>query len=61
MKRTLPLITVNDNKYSDWTIHEKITCRVVGEMSDKSKVWEDENGKQYMMFRMLGKCYFAEY
>ena len=59
MKRTAPRITINNDQYHSWTLHEKITCEVTGEMSDGSKVWTDiKTGEQYFLTRMLRKYYF---
>lgn len=58
-KMTAPRVTVNNDKYGTWSIHEKITCEVTGEMADRSKVWTDQKtGKQYFLLRMLGHYYF---
>lgn len=62
MKRTAYLIEeIVENV--GWKLSEnKITCEVIGEMNEKTKVWEDiENGKQYGLLRMLGKYYFYKF
>ncbi len=60
MRRTAPLITVNNDEYNTWTMHEPITCEVTGEMDTGTKVWTDvKTGEQYFLFRLCGKYYFC--
>ena len=41
---------------------DKITCELVGEMSDGKKVWQDiETGEQYMLLRAQGSYFFYKY
>lgn len=52
----------------DWVINMKardletgqyIRCTVTGEWSDGSKVWTDEQGRQYIAIRRNGKMWFV--
>lgn len=52
MKQTLPVI--RNIKHGE--IKSRITCELVGEMDTGEKVWQDENGKQYLRVK-LGRCY----
>lgn len=59
MKRTYLLAIPNHDEYNTFRAEKKITCQVVGEMSDGCKVWQDEAGEQYFAFRILGINYFV--
>lgn len=51
---------IYDNETCLFHLGDKITCRVVGEMSDGSKVWEmDGSDEQYLLHRINGKYFFA--
>ena len=62
MKRTHFLIEeAKDGKYE---IVRAITCEVIGEMVDGTKVWEevgDEDHKQYWLTRVGGQYYFVHF
>ena len=58
-KRTYWLIKINDDAFHSWTLVQKITCEVSGQMEDGSLVWTDiETGEQYFCSRLLGHYYF---
>lgn len=58
MKRTYWLAEMNHDEHNTFDAPRKITCEVVGEWSDKSKIWQDENGNQYFCSRFSGINYF---
>ena len=59
MKRSAKVILEYGNGKSWVLSDEKITCEVIGEMSDGVKIWQDTTTKeQYFCCRMLGKYYF---
>lgn len=62
MKRTAYLIE-DAHHESGWLLSEnKITCELVGEMDEGTKVWQDVvTGKQYGLLRMIGKYYFYKF
>ena len=66
MKRrveNLPTATYTGGKWhlSDpYDMTNRITCSVYGEMSDGTKVWTDESGKQYTRQKIFGKYFFCE-
>lgn len=59
MKRTYWLAEPNHDKYNTFRAVRKITCEVVGEFTNGTKIWQDETGEQYYCFRLLGVYYFT--
>lgn len=63
-KQTLPKATYKNGMLyltEPYEPENRITCGVIGEMSDKSLVWEDSNGNQYLRMKFYGKYYFCEF
>lgn len=61
MKNTLPIAYLEKGKLvltEPYDYDNRITCELIGEMSDGTKVWEDNNGKQYTKNLFYGKYYF---
>ena len=48
MKRTLATYKLTGD---GWQFYRFVTCEVVGEMDDGTKVWEDSDGNQYQMIK----------
>ena len=60
---TLPTAIYQDGKWElgePYDISNRKTCSVIGEMNDGTKVWQDENGKQFSRQKIFGKYYFCE-
>lgn len=62
MKRTAFLLKKEDN--GKYNIDRAITCEVIGEMIDGSKVWEEvcrdeDDDRQYALLRSRGTYYFV--
>ena len=57
MARTLPLIEFNEQNKAE--INRKITCSVMGQMSDGSMVWKEEGRtEQYQCIKLNGRLFF---
>lgn len=62
-RETLPTaIRVNGKwKLSEpYTDECRVSCTVYGEMSDGTKVWQDDTGKQWFRQKLFGKYFFVE-
>lgn len=58
----LPTARYENGKWNlsePFEIENRITCSVIGEMCDGTKVWQDDNGNQYSRQKIFGKYYFC--
>lgn len=60
MKRTAPTLNLRPGSCNVWEQAEEITCSVVGEMADGTKVWmvSSDSEDQYSLIRLQGHYYF---
>lgn len=59
MKRTYWLAEPNYDEHDTFSANRKITCRVVGQWATGSMIWQDDEGGQYYVARILGTNYFV--
>ena len=59
MERTCLLAEPRNDGSGVYESTKPITCRNVGQWADGRMVWQDDEGEQYMLFRVNGKYYFV--